>query len=210
MKRVLVMFLTLALFLSLGCAQAASEAEPVSFCFPGTAWGMTWEEVQQAAYTGVEAQVSGAQRQVVSLSQIEWLDTTVDVRMQFDAQDSRTPGLCNVYVIYREEDEQALIEKLEALYGEGQDGFLDENGVINPLHFPSWAQPQSMKSVLSEEEMAFYQEMCRDIEQSRVDAILRQPLAIISLYEEDNLVCYQGNTAAAVKYIQNHVSKSIP
>ena len=193
-KRWMALLITASLA---GCSAAPAASADFTFC--GAQWGSSWEEVSETVGLTGETQES-AGRQIVEIGETEFLGVTVEAALQFDSEESETPGLCNVAVSYQEEDEATLIENLEKLYGPRQTSYQDEIGTEIPLQPAGWVSEKTMDSELSEEEKDFVGQMNPDVESTRLDAVLRQPLVTIQLDEDENRVMFSGSTAAAVEY----------
>lgn len=70
----------------------------------------------------------------------KYLDTPIgDIGLVFDTNGvGDTAGLVTVMVQYEEEYEKTLLTKLEELYGERKNAYIDKNGVENPINPAGW------------------------------------------------------------------------
>ncbi len=132
-----------------------------------------------------------------------------DIGLVFDTNGvGDTAGLVTVMVQYEEEYEKTLLTKLEELYGERKNAYIDKNGVENPINPAGWVSDDTIEDVLTEEEKEYYINMFpKDYEQTRLDAALRSPLASIRFDEERNLIEFNGNDASIVSFIQADLQK---
>lgn len=72
---------------------------------------------------------------------------------------------------------------------------------MNP---PAWYSAETIGNSLTEEEQARFREIlnAKNVEETRADAILRGPLVVISVNEDDNVVTISGDKAAEVKNLR--------
>ena len=214
MKRLFVLIsLALALILS-GCntAEQSQQTEKGDFKFCSLEWGSDWETVQNSdIFKNTQYEVTeNGHRQVVSVEGLEYLGVKSEMAgLVFDvANETTANGLSSIFFQFSEEDEEVLLTKLTELYGERKTAYLDKNGVENPINPAGWISEDTVESVLTEEERAYYISMFpEDYEQTRLDANLRSPLVSIRFDEEHNLVEFNGSVASVVSFVQSEMKK---
>ena len=113
--------------------------------------------------------------------------------------------MVKAYFSYDEKDENEILTRGNALYGERQTYFLDKNGIENPLNPSAWYSPENMDNALLPAEREHFETILknRGVEQTRADAIIRGPLVIISVNEDNNMITIQGDKAANVFNLRN-------
>ena len=202
------------LVLLVGCntAKPNNKSEKGDFRFCSLEWGTDWETVQKSdILKNAEVLKENGERKTVKLEKGEYLGTPIgDIGLVFDTNGvGDTAGLVTVMVQYEEEYEKTLLTKLEELYGERKNTYIDKNGVENPINPAGWVSNDTIESVLTEQEKEYYLDMVvpRVKEQTRIDALLRSPLVSIRLNEELNFIEFNGNYLAIVSYIQAELKK---
>lgn len=183
----------------------AIQAELMQYSYAELGWGSDWETVKQAlAIAGGDVQQLITEpadsvariRAVVQNQTIFGNPATVGLLFDTAGGASDTPILYGVTVQYQQENEADIKAALTARYGEPRPSYTDKNGVENPLESPGWASPTTMEQTLTAQQLAALRETYNDMEQTRFEAIIRQPLAIILLNEEANQITYRGTAAA--------------
>ena len=212
MKRILVSFSVLLTLFLVGCnpSQQNQQAEKGDFKFYSLQYGTDWEtaqkneNLQNAKYEVTE----NGQRQLVKIEDIEYLGVKLDmVGLAFDiGEETETNGLHSVFLQFAEEKEEILLTKLTELYGEPKTTYKDKNGVENPINPLGWVSSDTIEDVLTEDEKEYYLSMLpKEYEQTRIDAVLRSPLASIRFDEESNLIEFNGSAASVVAFIKNEM-----
>ncbi len=132
-----------------------------------------------------------------------------DIALNFDTNGvGNTAGLVNVIVQFEEENEKTLLARLEELYGERKNTYIDKNGVENPINPAGWVSNDTIENVLTEEEKGYYLGMIpKNFKQSTIDTLLRSPLVSIKFNEDLNVIEFNGKNAAVVSYIQAELKK---
>lgn len=108
-------------------------------------------------------------------------------------------GFVQAYFKYDEAVEKEIIENGEKIYGERKGFFLDEKGIENPLNPPAWYCEETLEKSLNKNEK---KEFLKRYESTRIDALLRGPLVIITVDEEKNVIRFSGNNAAVVRNLR--------
>ncbi len=170
-------------------------------------WGEKWENIKDTSIlTSAQTIIDDGNRFAVEIAETEFLGLKGRMVLEFSESENAFPasGLTNIYFAYEEQQEQSLLEQGEKIYGERKNYFLDKNGVENPLNPPSWYSAQNIENSLTEEEEEHFRKILKDknVEETRADAILRGPLVVISVNEDDNIVTISGNKAAEVKNLR--------
>lgn len=213
MKKLFVLISVVFALLLAGCNtnEPTQRAEKGDFKFSSFEWGTDWETVKQSdTFRNADILKENGNRKTVKLENGEYLGIpTGDIGLVFDTNGvGTTAGLVTVMVQFEEEHEKTLITKLEELYGERKNSYTDKNGVENPINPAGWVSNDTIEDVLSEEEKEYYLGMLPEgYEQTRIDALLRSPLASVRLDEERNFIEFNGNNAAIVSYIQAELKK---
>jgi len=209
MKRFFVLLMALLLT---GCTTADyTKQGKGDFKFCSLEWGADWETVQKSpVFENADIKENG-NRKIIKPENGEYLGIpTGDIGLVFDTNGvGNTAGLVAVMVQFEEENEKALLTKLEELYGERKTAYKDKNGVENPINPAGWVSDETIESVLTEEEKEFYLDMVvpQGKEQTIIDALLRSPLVSIRVDEENNFIEFNGNDAAIVAYIKAELKK---
>lgn len=213
MKKLFVLISVVFALLLAGCNtnEPTQRAEKGDFKFSSFEWGTDWETVKQSdTFRNADILKENGNRKTVKLENGEYLGIpTGDIGLVFDTNGvGTTAGLVTVMVQFEEEHEKTLITKLEELYGERKNSYTDKNGVENPINPAGWVSNDTIEDVLAEEEKEYYLGMFPEgYEQTRIDALLRAPLASVRLDEERNFIEFNGNNAAIVSYIQAELKK---
>jgi len=213
MKKLFALFLVVLALLVVGCntTKPNQQAEKGDFEFCSLEWGVDWETVQKSnIFQNADILKENGNRKTVKLKNCEYLGTPIgDIGLVFDTNGvGDVAGLVTVIAQYEEEYEKTLLTKLEELYGERKNAYIDKNGVENPINPAGWVSNDTIESVLTEREKEYYLNMLPEgYEQTRIDALLRSPLVSIRLDEERNFIDFNGNDAAIVSYIQARVKK---
>ena len=189
-------------------ATDAKELVDEKFMIDSLPWGEAWENMKdRAIFSEAHVIAEDAIRFVVELNNIEFLDADGTMRLEFSVADSAYPfvGLVKAYFSYDEKDENEILTRGNALYGERQTYFLDKNGIENPLNPSAWYSPENMDNALLPAEREHFETILknRGVEQTRADAIIRGPLVIISVNEDNNMITIQGDKAANVFNLRN-------
>lgn len=178
----------------------AIQSELSKYSYAELGWGGTWEEVQRNLAIADEdmEQLEGADPFRVIVQNHTAFEKPVTIGFVFSTQDDTAdiPVLSEVIIQYQQQDEAAVKGALTAQYGEPKSSYTDKNGVENPLEYPGWVSPTTMEQALTTQQLSTLREKEKDMEQTRFDAIVRQPLAVIMLDEENNRLFYRGSAAA--------------
>lgn len=182
------------------------------FTFYSAQWGESWEDVQKNSdLPEGEVVTDDGNRFVVQIEGAEFLGVKGTAVMLFSQPESSYPktGFTQVSFTYDDKDEEKLISEGEKIYGERKNYFLDKDGIENPLNLPSWYSEETIERTLSDEEKEEYTEIIKSKKSELVkdnptyiDAIIRGPLVIISVNEDENRVIIQGDDAAAVRNLK--------
>ena len=213
MKKLFTLFSVVLALLLVGCntTQQNQQAEKGDFKFCSLEWGIDWETVQKSdIFQNADILKENGNRKTVKLENGEYLGIPIgDIGLVFDTNGvGDIAGLVTVMVQYEEEYEKTLLTKLEELYGERKNTYIDKNGVENPINPAGWVSNDTIESVLTEQEKEYYLSMLPEgYEQTRIDALLRSPLVSIRLNEELNFIEFNGNHSAIVSYIQAELKK---
>lgn len=191
---------------------AAIQDELVKYSYAELGWGDTWEMVQQTlTITDDDVQqlitepADGVSRIRAVVQNQTIFEKPATIGLLFDTADGAadTPVLYGVIIQYQQENEADIKNALTARYGDPKPSYTDKNGVENPLEFPGWVSPTTMEQALTAQQLAALREEYNDMEQTRFDAIVRQPLVAIMLNEEANQISFRGPGAAYYLAIQN-------
>lgn len=175
------------------------------FMFSSLPWGETWEELKENPQLASGKVIADDENRVaIELENFEFLGVSGTAVLLFSVSEPSFPatGLTNIYFAYDDAEEETLIAEGEKRYGERKSFFLDENGIENPLNPPAWYSEETIEGSLTDSEKETYSNMLAGMEQTRKDAIMRGPLVIISVEEENNMVRLLGSAAATVKNIK--------
>lgn len=213
MKKLFTLFSVVLALLLVGCntTKPNQQAEKGDFKFCSLEWGIDWETVQKSdIFQNADVLKENGNRKTVKLENGKYLETPIgDIGLVFDTNGvGDTAGLVTVMVQYEEEYEKTLLTKLEELYGERKNAYIDKNGMENPINPAGWVSNDTIESVLTEQEKEYYLDMLpKNYEQTRIDTLLRSPLVTIRLDDERNFIEFNGNDAAIVSYIQTELKK---
>ena len=186
-----------------GCT--GKETDTADFTFHSAVWGMTREEVQNIAGLSGTAAENGPN---VIVENTEYMGVKVTAGLSFDDnEDSTTYGLYQIVLKYQDEDEQTLITSMERVYGERKSSFNDKNGMENPISPAGWVSSETLEEALSEKEIEKLKELYPNVEKTRMDAVLRQPLVKITLSEEENIVTFSGSAASTAASLKRSVTE---
>ncbi len=177
--------------------ETATLAIDEKFTFPYAVWGADWAEIQSKCELEGEETTYSDGRASVQIDNLDFFGTPVTAVLLFDRADSETPGLYEIQLLFDDAEEEALLAAMEKVYGERKDYFLDKDGIENPLTPAGWTSPETLEKTLTEAQINLLKEQYPDIEQTRMDAIMRQPLVEILFDEEENRVVISGSTAVA-------------
>lgn len=171
-------------------------------------WGKKWENIKdRSALSAASVVVDDGNRFAVEISNAEFLGVNGKMGLLFSGSNDAFPsvGLVKAYFTYDEKDEKEILTQGNKIYGERKSYFLDKNGIENPLNPPAWYSDENMDNSLEADERAYFEKLLNDrgVEKTRADAILRGPLVVISVNEDDNIVTINGNKAAQVLNIKS-------
>ncbi len=170
----------------------------------GIFWGIDWETAQKSdVFYQVDVEVvrDDALSTAVGVKGLKFFDKTVEAGFQF-GKDEYTNGLFGITIKYQEEDGAYILNKMTEKYGERQSYFLDEKGMENPINPAGWYTEERFYTELTEAEQEALVSLYKDKGQTFADAILRQPLVIIKVYEEAHMIELSGSNAAVVNNIE--------
>ena len=173
-------------------------------------WGEKWENIKnRSALSTASVVVDDGNRFVIEISNAEFLGVNGTMRFLFSGTDDAFPsvGLVKAYFSYDEKDEKEVLAHGNKIYGERKSYFLDKDGIENPLNPSAWYSNENMDNSLKADERAYYEKLLSDngVEETRADAILRGPLVVISVNEDDNIVTINGNKAADIFNLRNYM-----
>ena len=148
-------------------------------------------------------------RFVIEISNAEFLGVNGIMKLLFSGSNDAFPsvGLVKAYFNYDEKDEKEVLAQGNKIYGERKSYFLDKNGFKNPLNPPAWYGDENMDNSLAADERAYFEKLlnARGVEKTRADAIIRGPLVVISVNEDDNIVTIAGDNAAKIFNLRNYM-----
>ncbi len=206
-----VIFILLFLFMT-GCRTQTEVKDKRTvvkeeFMVNSFKWGSSWEKIksepQMKEYNIIR---DDGNRFVVEINNFEYLEQKGKLILLFSNSESSFPasGLIQAYFAYDDDIEKTLIEKSEEVYGERKDFFLDKKGIENPLNPPAWYCEETLEKSLNEKEKEEYLKKYegKGYDETRIDALLRGPLVIITVDEEKNVIRFQGNDAAVVENLR--------
>lgn len=173
-------------------------------------WGEKWENIKnRSALSTASVVVDDGNRFVIEISNAEFLGVNGIMRLLFSGTNDAFPsvGLVKAYFSYDEKDEKEVLAHGNKIYGERKSYFLDKDGIENPLNPSAWYSNENMGNSLKADERAYYEKLLSDkgVEETRADAILRGPLVVISVNEDDNIVTINGNKAADIFNLRNYM-----
>ena len=173
-------------------------------------WGEKWENIKnRSALSAASVVVDDGNSFAVEISNAEFLGVNGKMGLLFSGSNDAFPsvGLVKAYFTYDEKDEKEILTQGNKIYGERKSYFLDKNGIENPLNPPAWYSDENMDNSLKADERAYYEKLLSDkgVEETRADAILRGPLVVISVNEDDNIVTINGNKAADIFNLRNYM-----
>ena len=173
-------------------------------------WGEKWENIKdRSALSTASVVVDDGNRFAIEISNAEFLGVSGKMVLQFSVSNDAFPnvGLVKAYFSYDEKDEKEVLAQGNKIYGERKSYFLDKNGIENPLNPSAWYSDENMDNSLESDERAYYEKLLsdKDVEETRADAILRGPLVVISVNEDDNIVTINGNKAADIFNLRNYM-----
>ena len=173
-------------------------------------WGEKWENIKnRSALSTASVVVDDGNRFVIEISNAEFLGVNGIMRLLFSGTNDAFPpvGLVKAYFSYDEKDEKEVLAHGNKIYGERKSYFLDKDGIENPLNPSAWYSNENMDNSLKADERAYYEKLLSDkgVEETRADAILRGPLVVISVNEDDNIVTINGNKAADIFNLRNYM-----
>lgn len=211
MKKIISVFLVLTVMLITGCGNNTTDSLNKNvvedkFLIHSLSWGDTWENIEKEGTLKHEKTIrDDGNMYAAQFGDTEFLGVTGKTILMFDVAETSFPsvGLQSAYFVYDEKDEDRIIEESEKLYGERKEYFLDKDGIENPLNPPAWYSKETVEGSLSNEEKEKYLEYLQDAEKTRIDALMRSPLVIITLDEEENMIRFQASDAAVVKNIKD-------
>ena len=173
-------------------------------------WGEKWENIKdRSALSTASVVVDDDNRFVIEISNAEFLGVNGIMRLLFSGSNDAFPsvGLVKAYFNYDEKDEKEVLAQGNKIYGERKSYFLDKNGFKNPLNPPAWYSDENMDNSLAADERAYFEKLLNDrgVEKTRADAIIRGPLVVISVNEDDNIVTIAGDNAAKIFNLRNYM-----
>ena len=176
-----------------------------NFIVNSVKWGTSWIDVKDEV-KGYKIIKEDSNRTIIEIDNYVYLKINGKLMMEFSSEAENFPavGFIQAYFVYNAEDEESLIENGERIYGKRKDYFIDKNGIENPLNPSAWYCNETIEKSLSEKEKTEYTNLFnkKNYDDTRIDAILRGPLVIISVDEEKHMVRFQGNSAAVVANIK--------
>lgn len=207
-----LLIITLVLLVCSSCNLESTKKNEVDekFIVNSVQWGASLEYVKDDLkdYKVIK---EDANRTIIGIDNYEYLETNGELMMEFSSSEENFPevGFIQAYFVYDAEEEKRLIENGEKVYGARKEYFLDKDGIENPLNPSAWCSNETIEKSLSEEEKKEYINSFNEkqYDDTRIDAILRGPLVIISVDEEKHMVRFQGNSAAIVNNIKRKTSK---
>ena len=173
-------------------------------------WGEKWENIKdRSALSTASVVVDDDNRFVIEISNAEFLGVNGIMKLLFSGSNDAFPsvGLVKAYFNYDEKDEKEVLAQGNKIYGERKSYFLDKNGFKNPLNPPAWYGDENMDNSLAADERAYFEKLlnARGVEKTRADAIIRGPLVVISVNEDDNIVTIAGDNAAKIFNLRNYM-----
>lgn len=192
-----------------GPAASQEQAVKADFFFCGARWGAAWEEIQRD--TGLRGEPLNGDPSRIIIESADYMGFPVEAALLFDTKEgSETFGLNTIYLRYQEEDGQALLAAIEAVYGGKRDSYLDKNGVENPLGPGGWVSAETLEDVLNEDAIQQARERFRQGHtqisggglESLVDAYLRAPFVKLLMDVEENTLQFDGIPAVYAAYLQ--------
>ena len=173
-------------------------------------WGEKRESIKdRSALSTANVVVDDGNRFVIEISNAEFLGVNGIMRLLFSVSNDAFPnvGLVKAYFSYDEKDEKEILTQGNKIYGERKSFFPDKNGIENPLNPPAWYSDENMDNSLAADERAYFEKLLSDkgVEETRADAIIRGPLVVISVNEDDNIVTINGNKAADIFNLRNYM-----
>ena len=173
-------------------------------------WGEKWENIKnRSALSTASVVVDDGNRFVIEISNAEFFGVNGIMRLLFSGTNDAFPsvGLVKAYFNYDEKDEKEVLAHGNKIYGERKSYFLDKDGIENPLNPSAWYSNENMDNSLKADERAYHEKLLSDkgVEETRADAILRGPLVVISVNEDDNIVTINGNKAADIFNLRNYM-----
>ena len=212
MRKLCVLFFILSIVFMTGCGnQTKKQNEGAivdkSFVVNSIKWGSSWESVKDSSeLSGYKIVKDDGNRFIIELSNYEYLGQTGKLTMLFSNSESSFPatGFIQAYFEYDDAVEKEIIEDGEKIYGERKGFFLDEKGIENPLNPPAWYCEETLEKSLNEKEKEEFLKKYegKGYEDTRIDALLRGPLVIITVDEEKNVIRFLGNDAAVVENLR--------
>lgn len=210
MKRLFIIPFILSLLFTAGCETQTNSDEGIvneKFMIHSVQWGTSWDEIKDVPqlneYTVVR---DDGNIFAIKLEQFECFGQNGTLLLMFSVSEDSLPasGLVQAYFQYEDAAEQDVIAECEKIYGERQSFFLDKNGIENPLNPPAWYSEETLEDSLSETEKQEYLNYFegKNIDETRIDALLRQPLVIVTPDEDNNVIRFQGNDAAIVENLR--------
>lgn len=210
MKRLLGIICIILIVAMTGCSNGNDENATASivdekFMLYSLPWGETWDNVkdypQLASGTVVrdDGNLLG-----VEVENTEFLGVKGKTVLTFYVSEQAFPssGLASAYFFYDAQDEEKIIAEGEKIYGERKDHFLDKNGIANPIQPSGWYSAQTVEGSFTAAEKEKYLEYAKDVEPTRIDTLLRRPLVVIRIVEEEHMIEFSGVSAAVVKNIK--------
>ena len=210
MKRLLGIICIILIVAMTGCSNGNDENATASivdekFMFYSLPWGETWDNVKDyPQLASGQVIVDDGNRFAVEIENTEFLGVTGKTVLLFAASETAFPssGLIKAFFAYDDADEEKLIAEGEKAYGERKDFFLDKDGIENPLNPPAWYSEETMEESLTETEKNNYLELLEGVEETQADAMMRGPLVVISVDEDNDTVTFIGSSAAKVKNLK--------
>lgn len=209
MKKLCLMFVISALVFATGCDNQSNKQneEPVvdeAFIVNSIKWGSSWESVEDyPELSDCKIITDDGNRVVVEIDDYEYLNQKGKLRMLFADSEASFPstGFIQAYFGYDEAVEKAIVEEGERIYGERKDFFSDEQGVENPLSPSAWYSEATLEKTLNEKEKEEYLKKYegKGYDETQMKALLRVPLVVITVDEENNIIRFQGNGAAVTE-----------
>ena len=210
MKKVWSIFCIALILAMTGCGNIRGESKnnivDEKFMLYSMQWGEVWENVKEnPLLSSAKVIKDDGNIFAVEIEDTEFLGINGKTVLMFSVSENSFPllGLQKAYFLYDNSNEGKLIAKGKEIYGERKTFYLDKNGIENPLNLPSWFSEKTLEDSLTEKEMEHYLEILDGVEKTRIDAIMRGPLVVISVDLDKDMVVFHGDDAAKVKNLRD-------
>ena len=212
MKRVFIVFAVVLLIFAEGLAQEKDEGEAYGdFQFNSLVWGSDWMSVEDSGDFTCDAIIrENGTGMIAQFENADYLGIPVSAALVFDTNGiSDLPGLVSVLIRYEETDENELIGRLEEIYGIRNEYYTDPNGVMISITPAGWTSEKTIEASLSEDEKMYLMDLVKEYDLSRTEALLRSPLVTVKVNDDMNLIEFNGNHAACVKFVKSAFMKEV-